>query len=181
MFQSTHPVWGGTSAYAREPDSKKDFNPPTPCGVGHSSVISSGQIFNFNPPTPCGVGRIYTPAVIRNSYFNPPTPCGVGLLIPCPTSPEINFNPPTPCGVGRCPLRWHIQCLWISIHPPRVGWDDHPVTAGLRLEDFNPPTPCGVGRITSARCKRQFNFNPPTPCGVGQQKFTKQAVELLRK
>ena len=33
----------------------------------------------------------------------------------------------------------------ISIHPPRVGWDD--IDANLRtlVEHFNPPTPCGVG------------------------------------
>ena len=45
---------------------------------------------------------------------------------------------------------------------------------------FNPPTPCGVGLHSVWDSSQAINFNPPTPCGVGQQKFTKQAVKLLR-
>ena len=35
----------------------------------------------------------------------------------------------------------------ISIHPPRVGWDEQGRKAFAMDHDFNPPTPCGVGLI----------------------------------
>ena len=35
----------------------KNFNPPTPCGVGLSQRALFRERANFNPPTPCGVGR----------------------------------------------------------------------------------------------------------------------------
>ena len=34
IFQSTHPVWGGTSCHVSCSPSIPNFNPPTPCGVG---------------------------------------------------------------------------------------------------------------------------------------------------
>ena len=33
----------------------------------------------------------------------------------------------------------------ISIHPPRVGWDQSLIYIKATCIDFNPPTPCGVG------------------------------------
>ena len=57
LFQSTHPVWGGTSSILGSEAASADFNPPTPCGVGHSQKGNKSHYHNFNPPTPCGVGR----------------------------------------------------------------------------------------------------------------------------
>ena len=36
VFQSTHPVWGGTAGRSRTRSRTRNFNPPTPCGVGPS-------------------------------------------------------------------------------------------------------------------------------------------------
>ena len=36
LFQSTLPVWGGTSRGGWVQKSRLDFNPPSPCGEGHS-------------------------------------------------------------------------------------------------------------------------------------------------
>ena len=56
-FQSTHPVWGGTGLRLFLRPERRDFNPPTPCGVGLTTRKANANIHNFNPPTPCGVGR----------------------------------------------------------------------------------------------------------------------------
>ena len=57
---------------------------------------------------------------------------------------------------------------WISIHPPRAGWDKCGGKNSRYLLHFNPPTPCGVGQYYPiGRCYKVAYFNPPTPCGVG--------------
>ena len=79
-----------------------------------------------------------------------------------------NFNPPTPCGVGppsvaNLPLK-----VSISIHPPRVGWDQWLEPDGLLLLiSIHPPR---VGWDPTALCpvETEAHFNPPTPCGVGR-------------
>ena len=170
----------------------KNFNPPTPCGVGHNiRDFSIGPLPDFNPPTPCGVGQMAICSAMRKFYFNPPTPCGVGQEFFAAIG-----------GVG---------C--ISIHPPRVGWDLIPRQPLVWKLYFNPPTPCGVGppaqRPKPGKYRFQSthpvwggtkagdlggwvekisihpprvgwdlenyvmsmagkDFNPPTPCGVGQ-------------
>ena len=60
------------------------------------------------------------------------------------------------------------QDLMISIHPPRVGWDQCVAVPRLCRNYFNPPTPCGVGRHDDGGAYLDVNFNPPTPCGVGR-------------
>ena len=34
IFQSTHPVWDGTTIYFRKAQATVHFNPPIPCGMG---------------------------------------------------------------------------------------------------------------------------------------------------
>ena len=91
--------------------------------------------------------------------FNPPTPCGVGLIPGLEAMFTPLFQSTHPVWGGTLPGPWGSVEDNISIHPPRVGWD------------------FAIRKLLS----HIYNFNPPTPCGVGQQKFTKQAVELLRK
>ena len=137
-------------------------------------------------------------------HFNPPTPCGVGHHCQGFAAKTRYFNPPTPCGVGLTDMTRRKQPTDISIHPPRVGWDasiqrkraiavpfqsTHPVWGGTGYywiaacgNQFQSTHPVWGGTAVGGRRKGgRCNFNPPTPCGVGQQKFTKQAVELLRK
>ena len=129
-FQSTHPVWGGTSLrYDASRTQDISIHPPR-VGWDSEIVVKLYQLSNFNPPTPCGVG-------LMASYSSP-------ML--------ENFNPPTPCGVGLKFGRTGRHLTAISIHPPRVGWDS--TTTSWRSGTttyFNPPTPCGVGRRSSRR------------------------------
>ena len=181
-FQSTHPVWGGTHAGLLQslyllPIS---IHPPR-VGWDARADFKRQAKKNFNPPTPCGVGRIFYDYRRCWLYFNPPTPCGVGRLAFCHFLGHQTFQSTHPVWGGT--LSWAPQTdfVYISIHPPRVGWDTFSQFCYCCLSYFNPPTPCGVGRGLSQVPKVDNHFNPPTPCGVGQQKFTKQAVELLRK
>ena len=181
-FQSTHPVWGGTTAsLSSEERVPISIHPPR---VGWDLVILVLflPLLAFQSTHPVWGGTF-----------------GTGKTL---SAVRISIHPPR---VGWDRPGSLIDRLYsISIHPPRVGWDANKRSIKITLENFNPPTPCGVGRYLlirftyivqisihpprvgwdirgpSAR-KRQSNFNPPTPCGVGQQKFTKQAAELLRK
>ena len=101
IFQSTHPLRGGTMIG---------------CFIGYFMGIS------IHPPL-AGWDLRHCPSVSSWGYFNPPTPCGVGLLCNRLPLPNHNFNPPTPCGVGP------------KQAPPSFG-----------RQNFNPPTPCGVGQ-----------------------------------
>ena len=76
---SIHPLhaeWDGSSSSFRTRST--NFNPPTPCGVGHPACTASQNRLYFNPPTPCGVGPRSLRPRCWVQYFNPPTPCGVG-------------------------------------------------------------------------------------------------------
>ena len=79
----------------------------------------------FNPPTPCGVGRDDSPSDIHTaSYFNPPTPCGVGRQgeLDAQFVGYISIHPPR-AGWDFSVLCLSVLCHCISIHPPRAGWD----------------------------------------------------------
>ena len=144
-----------------------NFNPPTPCGVGHGAGVAFQVVDNFNPPTPCGVGLQAEGMWSGCSDFNPPTPCGVGLRhisgnvkrkIFQSTHPVwggtagefvgagwIEFQSTHPVWGGTCWRPAGRRRFTISIHPPRVGWDSHFIVANAMTKNFNPPTPCGVG------------------------------------
>ena len=68
---------------------------------------------------------------------------------------------------GTISRRSFVHTLFISIHPPLVGWDQKSQTRSLPDMNFNPPTPCGVGQPVCIRPCSCHHFNPPTPCGVG--------------
>ena len=150
------------------------FNPPTPHGVGHCcfchyhhslSLISihpprmgwdidwfanlPGRIWNFNPPTPHGVGLPSALEELYQTRFQSTHPAWGGTwgrLIGNGNIPD--FNPPTPHGVGLCSHPYSRIKISISIHPPRMGWDNQPFCFALMLYNFNPPTPHGVGLST---------------------------------
>ena len=102
-FQSTHPVRGGTQHTSCQNSRGRDFNPPTPCGVGQHTSYQSEHLFRIsihppragwdvplvNPPEGINPISIHPPRAgwdrskrdraISARDFNPPTPCGVGL------------------------------------------------------------------------------------------------------
>ena len=69
-------------------------------------------------------------------------------------STNTYFNPPTPCGVGPSAPPYFVWTLFISIHPPRVGWDFTNHFFKIAIKNFNPPTPCGVGPVAHCLAAR---------------------------
>ena len=124
-FQSTHPMRGGTLNSRCISSMRKNFNPPTPCGVGH--------------------GHAGRRPVHDHISIHPPH-AGWDHSAPFPPDPCRNFNPPTPCGVGPSSVILNKNTASISIHLPHAGWDSggsfhsppapisiHPPHAGVGL------------------------------------------------
>ena len=122
-FQSTLPVWGGTWAGSGAMPQYSHFNPPSPCGEGLYTILLAGKLYYFNPPSPCGEGRC-VPMRFQNHIC-------------------ISIHPPR---VGRDQLYDGWRKLYhISIHPPRVGRDAPSPGCSAPARHFNPPSPCGEG------------------------------------
>ena len=102
QFQSTLPVWGGTSAlYPPATAGGISIHPPRVGRDGLTPALGQGtQQISIHPPR---VGRDCSADVwaCKTWYFNPPSPCGEGLLY----------------------TQWVYKAIGISIHPPRVGRD----------------------------------------------------------
>ena len=123
IFQSTHPVWGGT---------------------GGITIMAQIQEISIHPPR-VGWDPVQRSPPLITSYFNPPTPCGVGPSHLMPFSSRRRFQSTHPVWGGTSPFPSKFFSLkfqsthpvWggtrqlrvghpmgdISIHPPRVGWD----------------------------------------------------------
>ena len=159
LFQSTHPVWGGTRIFTADDERAEISIHPPRVGWDLPVYPEFWAQMDFNPPTPCGVGLSGHPFFKVGFRFQSTHPVWGGTWNYRGWHCAGNFNPPTPCGVGRE--------LTILETAGRIFQSTHPVWGGT----FCPS--CGA--------TQEEDFNPPTPCGVGPQKFTKQAVELLRK
>ena len=60
------------------------------------------------------------------------------------------------------------QIEWsISIHPSRVGWDDHSSHNMLQPCHFNPPIPCGMGLMATACPGDYYPFQSTHPVWDG--------------
>ena len=147
LFQSTHPVWGGTFA-AEKPvaDCRISIHPPR---VGWDATGKTWSISRkrFQSTHPVWGGTLLLLAVlVARLYFNPPTPCGVGHTIYLPFDEIAEFQSTHPVWGGTMIGLQTRFALMISIHPPRVGWDNDWIANSFCFDDFNPPTPCGVGQ-----------------------------------
>ena len=56
-------------------------------------------------------------------YFNPPTPHGVGHSLPFATFCSFPFQSTHPAWGGTLAFPYSATYGFISIHPPRMGWD----------------------------------------------------------
>ena len=119
-------MWGGTQSPIRTVNDKGiSIHPPR---VGRDSCwrCKPRSAPYFNPPSPCGEGHRRDRWQLRHlRHFNPPSPCGEG-----PDLPMVVFSP-----------------LAISIHPPRVGRDRHPVPKRCRRWSFQSTLPVWGGTI----------------------------------
>ena len=160
IFQSTHPVWGGTAGSVGRWGYPGYFNPPTPCGVGPSPAPRTPWTIYFNPPTPCGVGRVDLRSTRGRGYFNPPTPCGVGPfdVIEMGELFAISIHPPR-VGWDQKKKRRKARRK-ISIHPPRVGWDPPPPRPPTKTALFQSTHPVwgGTANIANA-CNMFYNIS----------------------
>ena len=171
-FQSTLPVWGGTSDKISKIRSGFEFQSTLPVWGGtRPDAACSCKQFQFQSTLPVWGGT--------------------GLFVALALVFVISIHPPR---VGRDRCFWQLQLRRgvISIHPPRVGRDRASKSRLLwALAHFNPPSPCGEGPdvpvfvqvdppfqstlpVWGGTQRRHrlheghVYFNPPSPCGEGR-------------
>ena len=122
-FPSTHPVWGGTTfdRYSRRPQ-VISIHPPR-VGWDWAGMLDGLAPGEFQSTHPVWGGTRARGRQKLRRVFQSTHPVWGG------TSCQ------SPAGVGKR----------ISIHPPRVGWDQVSALCCGDGGHFNPPTPCGVG------------------------------------
>ncbi len=130
-------------------------------------MISHYPMTDFNPPSPCGEGRSTLDGSRVRVTFQSTLPMrgGTDLLSGAPGAIPISIHPPH---AGRDITDVTFTFVGsISIHPPHAGRDRQPDRGGLHQADFNPPSPCGEGPHIRVLSHVQEYFNPPSPCGEG--------------
>ncbi len=129
-FQSTHPVWGETSATADIYVINRISIHPSRVGWDQITRRQSSPLADFNPPIPCGMGLDATGVTLaRVDISIHPSRVGWDGLF-CATRCKLrDFNPPIPCGMGPSSQVSLLTMIGISIHPSRVGWDGWPGSA----------------------------------------------------
>ena len=105
IFQSTLPVWGATPAQGDRKAAAGHFNPRSPCGERHLSVLYMVKPDDFNPRSPCGERlNVIVPAVVISTFQS---------TLPVWGATTINTTEAR-------------RSRGISIHAPRVGSDPGP-------------------------------------------------------
>ena len=101
---------------------------------------------DFNPPTPRGVGQTRAYRAARFTKFQSTHPARGGTTLPNASfvAFDISIHPPRE-GWDLCGMQIIQLPKTISIHPPREGWDGLGLDFSPLRRDFNPPTPRGVG------------------------------------
>ena len=195
IFQSTHPVRGGTSnKWSKRRTKQISIHPPRagwdfrddsgaqrlrisihPPRAGWDEKIDemSRYLADFNPPTPCGVGPPQSDVTADPKKFQSTHPVrgGTETLVKGISGNVFQSTHPVRGGTG-----WRAKdagALFISIHPPRAGWDPFARWLHGWPTYFNPPTPCGVGR-NKGKCKGiDMEFQSTHPVRGGTAKIHK--------
>ncbi len=122
-FQSTHPAWGETRTDCR---------------------LHGGDLISIHPPR---VG--WDPMLVycaRTVVFQSTHPAWGGTLpLPQPKIPA-RFQSTHPAWGGTDIVHWWLPPVYISIHPPLVGWDIVKVPRHVKQSTFQSTTPRGVGQ-----------------------------------
>ena len=103
IFQSTLPVRGATVSWARKGADHDYFNPRSPCGERHDSLLAEAF--------PEFVISIHAPRAGSDEFKT--------YL----RGEEVNFNPRSPCGERHGNPLGSGEDADISIHAPRAGSD----------------------------------------------------------
>ena len=149
LFQSTHPLRGGTRYRLSGAVETIYFNPPTPCGVGRELFSCTDTRRKFQSTHPLRGGTITVwPLAPTSRAFQSTHPLRGGTINNVILSNVllISIHPPL---AGWDRENYQCQGLYgsISIHPPLAGWDRERWSVYVLNRHFNPPTPCGVGLI----------------------------------
>ena len=122
IFQSTHPLRGGTRS---DP---------------------AGELLLFISIHPPLAGWDLDRQIrycIENISIHPPLAGWDGIYAGVQSGVFISIHPPL---AGWDDFRYYYNLRYtISIHPPLAGWDRKVDIYNREVGDFNPPTPCGVG------------------------------------
>ena len=170
LFQSTLPVWGGTSWPCSWRGAGIRFQSTLPVWGGTRRIVDGMRIPAYISIHPPRVGRdflrffprfgiaisIHPPRVGRDSW-------------PIFHTPNINhFNPPSPCGEGL--LLFIVGYFFITFQSTLPVWGGTfsgttaPPTGGFQS---TLPVWGGTGRNKKGHYNQRY-FNPPSPCGEGQ-------------
>ena len=124
IFQSTHPLRGGTqAAYYSDGIAKFQSTHPLRGGTSGGQPFRTEEQISIHPPL-AGWDRKLFSRKKRSYDFNPPTPCGVGPVVRKfkPKFDSISIHPPL-AGWDLETVLAFFQMTAISIHPPLAGWD----------------------------------------------------------
>ena len=147
-FQSTHPVRGGTPVDELGRVVVPISIHPPRAGWDLPDGSSYCNICDFNPPTPCGVGRApFDRGSLGEADFNPPTPCGVGRWAKSPVSRCFGFQSTHPVRGGTPLEMLALVEATISIHPPRAGWDARHLLRRIGFQIFQSTHPVRGGTL----------------------------------
>ena len=166
--------------------SSRNFNPPTPHGVGLaaiiSSVISSGIsihpprtgwdskqflhpfiFLHFNPPTPHGVGQYLQQMGKIMEIFQSTHPARGGTRAGPHLRRSAQFQSTHPARGGTPKSAFVNPLNLISIHPPRTGWDANANCRRRRLELFQSTHPARGGTFFEIRplSTARISIHPP--------------------
>ena len=155
VFQSTHPVWGGTPSAQFPACGRCYFNPPTPCGVGRCREADPRYIPLFQSTHPVWGG---TPdsrwRSWRQKQFQSTHPVWGGTKKWKFSSKRTTFQSTHPVWGGTDLERMTSSDGRISIHPPRVGWDGAAPFFAPRKERFQSTHPVWGGTHNQkSQCK----------------------------
>ena len=120
----------------------------------------------FNPRTPCGVRRRCAELSKTDTAFQSTHPVRGATCGNVTATQNFVFQSTHPVRGATEIARIEPMNVFISIHAPRAGCDFSSQRETFDLKDFNPRTPCGVRPASSSVITTGSYFNPRTPCGV---------------
>ena len=164
----------------------KNFNPPTPCGVGLKSPEKSARASEFQSTHPVRGGTKSGDTCEETYLFQSTHPVRGGTFRDLVTPNDNVFQSTHPVRGGTGCRRRRGGQRRISIHPPRAGWDEmrrlteqaedaisiHPPRAGWDLQQrphhigvkqfqSTHPVRGGTHHISAIIAKRRISIHPP--------------------